>query len=92
MKLPRYRSTTVVSACKIAEISNLLTGHSMIRPDDPDIDPFYVTPDFVRRHKPCVGQYFVRMSSGLDRVYSEGDFKNMFEPIGEEDEVHEEHF
>lgn len=52
--LPKYRCHKIVSACKIKEVSNLI-----IIPEDDKIEPFEVSAEYLLKHQPKKGGYFV---------------------------------
>lgn len=73
--LPRYISHKVVSALKINIIEHLPnpdpTGNSaaisygaMLTPDDPNFEPFLVPAEYVIKHKPEPGGYWVSYEDG----------------------------
>src|SRR5690242_14762534 len=63
-KPPEYKSHKVVFALRIAEIMPHPEGGATIVPAEEGYAPFHVDQDFVDRHKPLVGGYFVVYKDG----------------------------
>jgi hypothetical protein len=70
MEMPRYKCHKVVHALKIAKIldptlpGNESDGSRVIVPVEPGYAPFSVDRDYVRKHEPQVGGYFVAYDDG----------------------------
>jgi Protein of unknown function (DUF2829) len=62
--LPAYRSHKVVWALKISAIEPTPDGSAIITPEDAGYDPFPVTADYVRKHEPQPGGYWVQYDTG----------------------------
>lgn len=65
-EMPRYQSHKKVWAFKIAEISEARTadGRAMITPAEKGYTPFEVSGDYMRKHEPKVGGYYVVYDDG----------------------------
>lgn len=62
--LPRYKSHKVVSALKIFDMKPAADGGATIVPAEDGYAPFQVSGDYVRKHDPQVGGYFVVYQDG----------------------------
>lgn len=63
--MPEYRSHKKLWALKIAGIaSNKPLGNFKITPDNEQYSPFWVSADYVNRHQPAVGGYYVVYEDG----------------------------
>ncbi len=61
-EMPKYKCHKEVHALKIHEVSVLDNGDAVIMPED--YPSFQVDKEYVDRHKPVVGGYFVRYKDG----------------------------
>ena len=71
MEMPKYKSHKIVHALKIAAINRQVTddnceddGGRMITPADEGFAPFRVSHEYVRKHSPMVGGYYVVYEDG----------------------------
>ena len=84
--LPKYRSHKIVEALQIKSLRTLVTGAVVITPVE-DYPPFEVSPEYVRRHQPAVGGYFVRYKDGYESWSPaeafEGGYTRELEPGGD---------
>lgn len=62
-ELPRYRCFKEVHAIKIAAIGTR-NGRTYLMPLDPDYPEFEVSPEYVAKHDPKPGGYFVLYNDG----------------------------
>ncbi len=62
-EMPRYRSHKTVWALKVREIKADEDG-ALITPEEKGYAPFKVDPDYVRKHDPKIGGYFVVYEDG----------------------------
>lgn len=58
MELPRYRCHKIVRALKIQEVVHGLSGASLV-PEDRRYAPFDVDAEYVKKHNPKRGGYYV---------------------------------
>jgi hypothetical protein len=70
-EMPAYQSHKKVWALKIKDIrldgedENTETdGSAMITPEEPGYAPFRVSQEYMRKHKPQIGGYFVQYKDG----------------------------
>jgi hypothetical protein len=65
-EMPRYRSHKTVHALRIREISEARSadGAAIITPDDPGYAPFEVSGEYMRKHEPKAGGYYVVYDDG----------------------------
>jgi hypothetical protein len=63
-QLPRYKSHKEVWALKIRAVLLRNTGAAEIVPDDENYAPLAVPPEWVARHKPEAGGYYVQYADG----------------------------
>jgi len=71
-EMPKYKSHKVVRALKIAkivkdseiEVGRKADGSAMITPAEDGYAPFKVDHDYMARHKPYVGGYYVVYEGG----------------------------
>lgn len=65
VEMPRYRSHKDVWALKIKDvISN--DGGTMLVPEDSGYSAFAVSGDYIRKHQPTIGGYYVRYKDGYE--------------------------
>ena len=63
--LPKYKCHKEVSALKIKDIElGASDGSAMITPEEDGYTPFGVTPDYMEKHKPVLGGYYVVYKDG----------------------------
>jgi hypothetical protein len=68
--MPQYQSHKKVWALKIAKIELLPTSHpdevpgAIITPAEPSFGSFFVRPEYMAKHDPQVGGYFVQYDDG----------------------------
>lgn len=65
-KLPRYRSHKIVEALEILSIDPLEGGGARISPVDLNFAPFTVSAEYVAKHNPQPGGYWVRYADGYE--------------------------
>lgn len=71
-ELPKYKCHKVVWALKIAGIEQKVDGSTLIVPDETGYGPLEVSRDFMSKHKPQVGGYYVVYKDGY-ASYSPAD-------------------
>lgn len=65
MELPRYKSHKIVHALKIHNIDvDLDSGAAVITPEDAGYGPFGVSAEYMGKHKPRIGGYYVVYDDG----------------------------
>ncbi len=62
-EMPKYKCTKEVHALKIAEITEGTDG-AMITPIEEGYAPFFVSGEYVKKHNPQVGGYYVVYKDG----------------------------
>jgi hypothetical protein len=63
-EMPRYRSHKTIWAFKIASILPLADGSAKISPEEPGYAAFDVDAEYMKKHNPQVGGYFVQYQDG----------------------------
>lgn len=64
-EMPKYRSHKVVQAVKIAEVMcDTDRAHGAIIPEDLSLTPIAVTGEYLKKHNPEPGGYFVVYPDG----------------------------
>lgn len=70
-ELPKYRSHKIVWALKIKSIvrdgegeDRETDGSAIITPEESEYDPFKVEPEYIHKHKPKEGGYYVVYEGG----------------------------
>lgn len=65
IELPRYKSHKIVHALKIHAIDlDLPSGAAVITPAEPEYGPFAVDAEYMGKHKPRIGGYYVVYDDG----------------------------
>lgn len=64
--MPKYRSHKTVWALRIKNISRRDDGGALIVPADEGFSAFDVDADYVQKHNPQVGGFFVRYKDGYE--------------------------
>lgn len=88
-ELPKYKCYKEVWALKIAKIvrdnegiPNVETdGSAMIRPEDKGYAPFKVSAEYMQKHKPEVGGYYVSYKDGYKSYSPAKAFEEGYELI-----------
>ncbi len=65
-ELPRYRCHKEVQAVKIKNIVHHFDKRASIVPDEQGILSFSVSDEYMRRHNPQIGGYYVRYADGYE--------------------------
>lgn len=79
-ELPLYQCHKRVRACKIKAVTRTATGW-IIEPEEGFLEPIPVSVDYVTKHQPAPGGYFVTYEDGY-RSYSPGTaFEAGYTPI-----------
>jgi hypothetical protein len=63
-ELPKYRTSKIVHALKIAEIAPDPDGGATIKPSESGYAPFKVDVAYLNKHKPQVGGYYIVYKDG----------------------------
>jgi len=63
-QMPLYNCHKQVRALKIARIEREEAGGAVIFPEEEEFAPFRVNPDFMNKHQPKAGGYFVAYKDG----------------------------
>ena len=79
---PSYRCHRFVQALKIAEVNVDAASQVWLVPDDRAYGEFRVDGEFVVKHKPAPGGYFVRFDHSHESWASEDLFENGFTEEG----------
>jgi len=79
-ELPMYQSTKRVWALLIKDITLKEDGSAMITPDEEGYATFSVSKEYMNKHTPYVGGYYVQYQNGYESfsppdVFLEGHFK-----------------
>lgn len=87
-QMPVYRCHKDVSALKIKEItpgqdSDVVTG-ATITPEEEHYAPFYVDEEYVQKHKPQVGGYYVVYKDGYKSFSPAKAFEDGYTAHGQE--------
>lgn len=69
-ELPRYQCHKQVWALKIKAIKPVVGGAAIITPAEPGYAPFDVDAEYVDRHKPAAGGYYVVYNPDGYKSYS----------------------
>lgn len=64
MEMPKYKCHKVVHALEISSIKHHSDGTATITPKEEGYAPFLVNADYVKRHEPKTGGYFVVYEDG----------------------------
>ena len=64
MQMPRYKCHKEVWALKIKEIVDNISGDTMIYPVEKSYAEFKVDKEYMQKHKPVVGGYYVVYDDG----------------------------
>lgn len=59
MSLPKYQCFKVVRAMKIERMEPWTAGQVILSSNEPDIDSIVVNNEYMTKHKPQIGGYFV---------------------------------
>lgn len=65
-EMPRYKCHKEVWALKIKSIEASQHRAYFIVPDEPGYGPFEVSVEYINKHKPEVGGYYVRYKDGYE--------------------------
>lgn len=77
-QLPKYKSHKTVQAVQI----RMLDGNIIV-PEDEHIDPFTVSDEYLAKHSPKAGGYFVQYDDGYQSFSPAEAFENGYTPITE---------
>lgn len=82
--MPKYRSHKKVWALEIKKIEQNLDkgGGAIITPSDGEYLPFNVGKDYVEKHKPKVGGYYVKYKDGYVSWSPKEAFEKGYDKIG----------
>jgi len=86
--MPKYKSHKEVWALKIKSIvrdgegeNSETDGSAMITPEEDGYAPFRVEPEYMQKHKPQVGGYFVQYEGGYKSFSPSGAFEDGYSLI-----------
>ena len=82
-ELPKYRSHKTVWALKIKLIVPELRGQATIYPEEEGFEPFLVTSEYMRKHNPERGGYYVVYADGYQSYSPAPQFEEGNTPYGE---------
>lgn len=80
-EMPRYKCHKEVWALKIAGIEFGTDGSAIIIPEEDGYAPFNVTNDYMLKHNPHVGGYFVVYKDGYKSFSPENAFEDGYSPV-----------
>lgn len=87
-EMPKYKSHKEVWALKIKSIvrdgegeNSETDGSAMITPEEDGYAPFRVEPEYMQKHKPQVGGYFVQYEGGYKSFSPSGAFEDGYSLI-----------
>ena len=87
LNLPQYRCYKVVGAVEIMRLEELnMDGGMTLHPVNTDTKPFYITQEFIDRHKPQVGGYFVEYEDGYQSFSPANVFESGYDPISDDED------
>ena len=81
IEMPKYKCYKEVWALKIAEIFLDTDGSAMITSVEAGYAPFGVDSEYVRKHDPQVGGYFVRYEDGYKSFSHKEAFEGCYSEI-----------
>lgn len=64
--IPQYRSHKTVRAIKIMALQINASGQAMIAPEGVEHASFHVNAEYVKKHNPKAGGYYVRYEDGYE--------------------------
>ena len=80
-QMPKYKCYKEVWALKIAKIDRETDGTAMITPEESMYAPFKVDYDYMHKHKPEVGGYYVVYKDGYKSFSPAEAFESGYEKI-----------
>jgi hypothetical protein len=80
-ELPRYQSHKIVWALKIKLVVPELKGQATIYPYEEGYHPFLVSAEYVRKHQPSSGGYYVLYADGYESWSPQVQFEDGNSPI-----------
>ena len=86
MNLPSYKCHKIVQAFKIQKIViSFKCGeiHRALEPENPDYPPIEVSDNFIFRHQPLPGGYYVRYPDGYESFSPAAAFEEGYTLIDE---------
>ena len=91
MGLPLYQCHKQVRACKIERVHHAYgadaTGDQCwITPQNPDLEPMPVGNEYVQKHQPKVGGYYLLYADGYESFSPAGAFEAGYSLIPEDDD------
>jgi hypothetical protein len=83
--LPRYKCHKEVEALKIADIvlHDTVDAGATITPAEPRYLPFFVSAEYVKKHNPLAGGYWVRYRDGYQSWSPASEFEDGYTRITE---------
>lgn len=89
-KLPAYQSHKIVRALQIEKIEVEGDGGAVLTPIEEGYAPFKVDVEYMDKHKPQEGGYYVAYDDGYKSFSPAQAFEEGYEPIDEEEEEQQE--
>jgi len=83
-EMPRYQCHKKVWALKIKEINLVAAGDHTILPEESIYAPFRVSDEYVRKHNPQVGGYYVVYDDGYASFSPAKAFEEGYTRLGQE--------
>ena len=83
-QLPKYKCHKEVSALKIKDIIDANLGTKMIDSEEDGYEPFTVSADYVRKHNPKQGGYYIVYKDGYESYSPAKAFEEGYTQISEE--------
>lgn len=81
-QLPKYKCFKEVWALKIHDINILPDGGAMIMPAEKNWGPFKVEAEYVGKHNPLIGGYYVVYEDGYKSYSPAKAFEEGYQKIG----------
>jgi hypothetical protein len=79
--MPKYQCHKTVHALKIKSVESVPTGIGRIYPEDTRYAPFVVPPDFMLKHDPQPGGYYVVYDDGYKSFSPAEAFESGYELV-----------
>lgn len=80
-EMPKYKCYKEVYALKIKEIALAEDGSAIITPEEEPYARFYVSADYMQKHDPQVGGYYVVYKDGYKSFSPAEAFESGYEKI-----------
>jgi hypothetical protein len=80
-ELPQYKCHKQVGALRIANIQVNPDGSALLSPEETGHHAFRVSAEYVNKHSPIVGGYYVRYDGGYESFSPETAFEAGYSPL-----------